>query len=63
MADIVMATALLLGGAGWSFVCLMAYASHPIPGQADLGFVAYLGPLAALAGLAWWAWLIYGWLT
>ena len=62
MADIVLASLLLIGGALWSFVCLMAYATHPTPSQADFGSVVYVGPVAFLAGAAWWVWIISGWL-
>lgn len=63
MADILLATSLLLGGLGWSFVCLLALANTPIPGQADLGAVVWAGPIAFVAGLVWWGWIIAGWLT
>ena len=62
MADILLASLLLIGGALWSFVCLMTYATHPTPGQANFGSVVYVGPAAFLAGAAWWAWIISGWL-
>ena len=62
MADILLASLLLIGGALWSLACLLAYAMHPTPSQADFGSVVYVGPAAFLAGAAWWAWLIFGWL-
>lgn len=62
MSDFILATLLLVGGAGWSFIIFMAYANHPTPSQADFGvvFVA-AGPVAFLLGLFWWVWLIVRW--
>jgi len=62
MADIVLATILLIGGTIWSLACLLAYAMHPTPGQANFGPVVYVGMVAAFLGWAWWVWIIFGWL-
>ena len=61
MADIVLATLLLIGGLAWSFVCFLALANTPIPGQARLGAIVWAGPFAFVGGLLWWVWIIAGW--
>lgn len=60
MTDYILASLLMLGGACWSFVVFMAGAMHP-SGKIETPF--FISGIAAfLAGVAWWAWLIMGWL-
>ena len=61
MADIFLASILLIGGIAWAAICVAAAASHPTPSQADFGPLIFAGPIAALIGLLWWVWIIIGW--
>ena len=61
MADIFLATVLLLGGIFWAALIVIAMAHHPTGGTdfAKYPFIAGLG--AALVGLLWWGAIIIGW--
>jgi hypothetical protein len=60
MADSILATLLLLGGLGWSFVVFAAAANDPHGGSGAI-YPFLMGVAAAVAGLAYWGWIIAGW--
>jgi len=62
MADVILATAFLLGGFLWSALWLLAEMNDPTPGQHKFGTIFATGPVALITGIAYWAWLIHGWL-
>lgn len=62
MADIILATGLLLGGLVWSFLVFAAMANSPMGGS-NFAMIPFVGGLvAAGAGLIYWACIIAGWL-
>lgn len=63
MADPFLATLLLLGGAGWSLLIVLAMAHHPTGGT-DFAMPAFLaGAAAFVLGALWWVWIIVGWVV
>lgn len=61
MADVFLATCLLLGGFGLSVLILIAMANHPTGGT-DFPKVPFLAGLtAAAAGLLWWIGILFRW--
>lgn len=61
MADVFLATMLLLGGFGWAALVVLAMANHPTGGTDFAKFPFLIGVAAMVVGAVWWLAIIVGW--